>query len=201
MKIQLLFLILTIHHGVTCFQRDYTKRLYYTIKTTDPLPIATSLNARYEGQVGELSQYHWISIPITSSFTHLQKRDLQIQAQLPSRRLYKRLPPPIVENTQEEYKLNNETPPLLLPSLSDPDGFQRIKTLLNISDPGFDQQWHLLNRNEVGHDINVTGVWSQGITGKSVVIAILDDGLDMDHPDLKDNYVSLPQIHRRILAN
>lgn len=36
----------------------------------------------------------------------------------------------------------------------------------------------------------MTGVWGQGITGKNVVVAILDDGLDMDHPDLKDNYAS-----------
>ena len=38
--------------------------------------------------------------------------------------------------------------------------------------------------------MNVTGVWSQGITGKGVVVAILDDGLQMDHPDLKENYVT-----------
>jgi kexin len=33
-------------------------------------------------------------------------------------------------------------------------------------------------------------VWSQGITGKGVVVAILDDGIDFDHNDLKDNYVN-----------
>lgn len=38
--------------------------------------------------------------------------------------------------------------------------------------------------------MNVTGVWSQGITGKNVVVAILDDGLDMNHKDLQANYVS-----------
>jgi kexin len=37
--------------------------------------------------------------------------------------------------------------------------------------------------------VNVTGVWSQGITGKDIVVAILDDGLEMDHEDLKENYV------------
>lgn len=42
---------------------------------------------------------------------------------------------------------------------------------------------------ELGNDLNVTGVWSQGITGKGVAIAILDDGLDMDHKDLLPNYV------------
>ena len=47
-----------------------------------------------------------------------------------------------------------------------------------------------VNQRQKGHDLNVTGVWSQGITGKGVVVAILDDGLDLDHEDLRDNYVS-----------
>lgn len=46
-----------------------------------------------------------------------------------------------------------------------------------------------INREERGHDVNVTGVWGQGITGKGIVVAILDDGLELDHKDLKANYV------------
>lgn len=42
-----------------------------------------------------------------------------------------------------------------------------------------------------GFDMNVAEVWSQGITGKGVVIAILDNGIWTEHPDLKRNYVSL----------
>ena len=39
--------------------------------------------------------------------------------------------------------------------------------------------------------MNVVPVWRSGITGKNVVVAILDDGLERDHPDLIKNYVSL----------
>ena len=38
--------------------------------------------------------------------------------------------------------------------------------------------------------MNVQGAWSQGVTGRGVVVTILDDGLEKDHPDLMDNYVS-----------
>ena len=31
-------------------------------------------------------------------------------------------------------------------------------------------------------------VWKQGITGRDVVVTILDDGIEYTHPDLKDNY-------------
>lgn len=39
-------------------------------------------------------------------------------------------------------------------------------------------------------DMNVIPAWQQGITGKGVVVTILDDGLESDHPDLEANYVS-----------
>jgi subtilisin family serine protease len=38
--------------------------------------------------------------------------------------------------------------------------------------------------------MNVKGAWAKGVTGKDVVITILDDGLERTHDDLKDNYVS-----------
>lgn len=39
--------------------------------------------------------------------------------------------------------------------------------------------------------MNVKQAWQQGYTGKGVVVTILDDGIEKDHPDLKKNYVSL----------
>ncbi|ANB14761.1 kexin KEX2 [Sugiyamaella lignohabitans] len=59
---------------------------------------------------------------------------------------------------------------------------------LQISDPLFPKQWHLINPIQPGHDINVTGVWYQNVTGKGIAVAVVDDGLDMDHPDLQANY-------------
>lgn len=39
--------------------------------------------------------------------------------------------------------------------------------------------------------MNVIPAWREGITGRGVVVTILDDGLETDHPDLVANYVSL----------
>ncbi|KAH3680904.1 hypothetical protein WICMUC_000047 [Wickerhamomyces mucosus] len=62
------------------------------------------------------------------------------------------------------------------------------KEQFEIQDPEFQRQWHLINPSFPGNDINVTGVWSKGITGKNVVAAIIDDGLDYESEDLKDNF-------------
>lgn len=57
-----------------------------------------------------------------------------------------------------------------------------------IHDPLFPKQWHLANDRIQGNDLNLSGVWSQGITGRGVRVALIDDGLDMHSDDLKDNF-------------
>jgi len=38
--------------------------------------------------------------------------------------------------------------------------------------------------------MNVTGLWKEGVTGKGVISALVDDGLDYESDDLKPNFVS-----------
>lgn len=45
-----------------------------------------------------------------------------------------------------------------------------------------------------GLDMNVIPAWKEGVTGKGIVVTILDDGLETDHPDLVDNYVSYAHV-------
>ncbi|XP_053368611.1 furin (paired basic amino acid cleaving enzyme) a [Clarias gariepinus] len=54
------------------------------------------------------------------------------------------------------------------------------------ADPKFEQQWYLFNTNH--RDLNVKEAWKQGVTGKDVVVSILDDGIEKNHPDLERNY-------------
>ncbi|XP_063990950.1 furin-like protease 1 isoform X1 [Diachasmimorpha longicaudata] len=63
-------------------------------------------------------------------------------------------------------------------------GPANMQTVLN--DDRWPQMWYL-NRGH-GLDMNVQGAWAEGITGDGVVVTILDDGLEKDHPDLYKNY-------------
>ncbi|XP_045501156.1 furin-like protease 1 isoform X2 [Colias croceus] len=57
---------------------------------------------------------------------------------------------------------------------------------LMFNDPKWPYMWYL-NRGG-GLDMNVMPAWREGITGRGVVVTILDDGLETDHPDLIANY-------------
>jgi len=58
----------------------------------------------------------------------------------------------------------------------------------NIPDPLYRDQWFLNHGAKDGSDMNVKKAWEQGYTGKGVVVTILDDGIQHNHPDLKLNY-------------
>lgn len=61
------------------------------------------------------------------------------------------------------------------------------------NDPLFEYQWHLLNEGDriggtkKGADVKAVDAWELSL-GDAAVIAIVDDGLEWDHPDLAHNY-------------
>ena len=61
------------------------------------------------------------------------------------------------------------------------------------NDPKFGEQWHLVNTGQTGgtsgEDVNITGAWNS-YKGSGVVIGIVDDGLDWNHPDISTYYDS-----------
>ncbi|KAM4826414.1 furin isoform 2-T7 [Thomomys bottae] len=54
------------------------------------------------------------------------------------------------------------------------------------TDPKFPQQWYLSGVTQ--RDLNVKAAWAQGFTGHGIVVSILDDGIEKNHPDLAGNY-------------
>ncbi|KAL1944799.1 hypothetical protein VTO73DRAFT_3229 [Trametes versicolor] len=59
---------------------------------------------------------------------------------------------------------------------------------LGVHDPEFTRQWHIVNDDFPEHMMNVTPLWDMGITGKGVITALVDDGLDYTSDDLAANF-------------
>ena len=86
--------------------------------------------------------------------------------------------------------LNNvRGPPKEEETTVNPPKLEELKTQWN--DPKWPEMW-FLNRgdddNGNGLDMNVEEAWRQGVSGKGVVVTILDDGVEWSHPDLEKNY-------------
>ncbi|XP_071583769.1 proprotein convertase subtilisin/kexin type 4 [Heliangelus exortis] len=65
---------------------------------------------------------------------------------------------------------------------------RRTKRSISVvpTDPWFHKQWYM--NNDINPDLNILTAWSKGYTGLGVVLTILDDGIEKDHPDLAGNY-------------
>lgn len=181
-------------------KRDFDAHDYYAVHLRSgisPEDVSSHLGLDYAGPLGNLPdhyifqanerahEYDHIKTAITDlkakrrkreigSDLHIldnillaEKQDLQKRFPLVRRSTVPRQEPPVTEAVQKG---------------------RDIADSLGIRDPIYGEQWHLYNPVQIGHDINVTGVWTQGITGKNSTVCIVDDGLDLDSEDLKDNY-------------
>ena len=62
---------------------------------------------------------------------------------------------------------------------------------LKSDDPYLKYQWHLFNNGDfggvIGEDLHLQSTWGQGILGNEITVAVVDDGIDLNHPDLLEN--------------
>ena len=74
---------------------------------------------------------------------------------------------------------------------AEPDFIMQVRKSFTPNDPLFIEQWHLRNTGQLygrpGADAKLTGAWDITRGSSNIVIAIIDDGVQMNHPDLAAN--------------
>jgi len=75
-------------------------------------------------------------------------------------------------------------------------------------DPAFGSAWHITNAGQKngkkGEDLNLLPAWDWGLNGTGQIIAVIDTGVEMTHPDLRNNIrfdLGLDLIGSRISGN
>ena len=192
--------------ATTHCSRNYDTHDYYALHLDRSISVdtlASSLGLEHEGQLGELEDHHIFSVPrreadvVDDAIQELRRRRRKRSASLEPHPLdsilfsqKQKLKPRMEKRWVPSPREARAGPqqPEETPVDSAIEKQQAIARDFDIKDPIFKDQWHLYNPIQLGHDVNVTDVWRQGITGHNATVAIVDDGLDMYSDDLKDNY-------------
>ncbi|XP_022613490.1 proprotein convertase subtilisin/kexin type 5 isoform X1 [Seriola dumerili] len=146
--------------------------------------IAEKYGYRNMGQIGDLKDhYHFfhsrtikrstLSSRGRHSFISMEPKVEWIQQQVVKRRI------------KRDYK---PSPPL---SLSSPAHSSLAQNNIFYNDAKWSSMWYIHCNDDVHNcqsDMNIMGAWKRGYTGKDVVVTILDDGIERNHPDLFQNY-------------
>ena len=184
-----------VHTAHTVIPRqDHERNHYYAMHldtNIDPKDIALSLGIIYEGNIGELEGHHLFSISRVAKDGDLDPVGqylLEWNGKQRVKRDKMEVGKGILYLEKQRTKQHHKRSVIPRQAEDASSLISEIQRDLQISDPLFPVQWHLLNPIQLGHDINVTGVWRNGYFGENVTVAIVDDGLDMDSLDLKDNY-------------
>ncbi|CAB4253840.1 similar to Saccharomyces cerevisiae YNL238W KEX2 Subtilisin-like protease (proprotein convertase) [Maudiozyma barnettii] len=158
-------------------EKDHNSKQYFTIESNLTREELQTLHPSwtFEHDVRGLLNHYVFSSTLhilNKRFDHSDLPGVISFEDLPSQKntLFKRLPVPDVPMDSS-----------MLP-------IKEAEEKLKINDPNFEKQWHLINPAFPGNDINVKQLWYDNITGNGVVAAIVDDGLDYENPDLKDNF-------------
>ncbi|XP_046898451.1 proprotein convertase subtilisin/kexin type 6 [Hypomesus transpacificus] len=65
---------------------------------------------------------------------------------------------------------------------------------IHFNDPKWSNMWYIHctdKNNRCRSEMNILAAWQRGYTGRNVVVTILDDGIERNHPDLAQNYDQL----------
>ncbi|GAU95577.1 hypothetical protein RvY_07175 [Ramazzottius varieornatus] len=141
--------------------------------------VALENGLKFAGQIGSLKDYYLLE------HTSRRKRSTTVQSlSADPDVLWFELQQPLTRTKRDFLNIERRLP-VPRPTISDDAPWR---------DPFYRQEWYLRKGGRGGWDMNVENAWRRGFSGKGVVVSILDDGLQWNHPDISQNYDHLASL-------
>lgn len=180
MRFSVLCALATAAFGSVVPQKDHLAREYFSLELDDQVQVEEVLQKypawRFEHNARGIPGFFVFSEGKTSA--RHKRGDVEALMDPGIRSIHRLIPKQLVKRA----------PIPDAPQDSSVESLKRARAEFDIKDPEFGTQWHLINGAYPGHDVNVTGVWAKNITGRGIVAAVVDDGLDYENPDLTANF-------------
>lgn len=183
----------SINLGSNVSEKEYFEIISNLTKNEDVI-VAPSFDL--DGDRLELSEYFYVCLKQLSDTILLFNKSMETNVRIVAQDQFMEdwFTLAVTENSQ----LNSlETANIFYESglfrYAEPDF--RVEDPLLSNDPKYPQQWGLKNTGQnggiVGMDINVEPAWNYS-TGEGIVVAVIDEGVQLNHPDLQENiyYIS-----------
>ncbi|KAK7693948.1 hypothetical protein QCA50_003522 [Cerrena zonata] len=197
--------------GARPAKRHYTTHDYYVLEHNPNAGASLAETARSLGvevveRAGELHN-HWLVRTAKSPSQDLVGRDSEDRVYRALDEIRRRAESPLESRSEDaslskrvsssvkylsrqelRQRVKRAPPPIPASRPQDSETASAVAQRLSIVDPEFTQQWHLVNDEFPQHMMNVTALWEMGITGKGVISALVDDGLDYNSDDIAANF-------------
>ncbi|XP_061589572.1 LOW QUALITY PROTEIN: proprotein convertase subtilisin/kexin type 5 [Cololabis saira] len=143
------------------------------------------------GQIGSLKSYYRFHHPETANRSSVCSKE--VTAPIAKEAKVEWLLQQVVQIRAKRSSRGGHTYPrgIKAKQLSATQRDSQADQTLHISDLVWDRPWYNHCSDESKHcqsHMNIAGAWRMGYTGKGVVVSVLDDGIEREHPDLKPNY-------------
>jgi len=159
-----------------------------SVSTSRVSNIITGQNHRSEERIGggKMGQIHRLAVPegSESDIVEMYKNMPEVEYAELNQRVKAsggRMPASIPDQQAEAASFSRSSSPSKRPVAAPTPA--PVATSVSVNDPNFSQQWYLT-------DINAPQAWLTTEGSKSIIIAILDTGVDSTHPDLSPNMIA-----------
>ncbi|XP_067430805.1 proprotein convertase subtilisin/kexin type 5 [Thunnus thynnus] len=171
------------------YTNDWAVRISEDLESVDR--IAEKYGFTNMGQIGDLKSYYIFRHHQTAKRSSVSNKEVTVSIAMETKVQW--LQQQVVQRrAKRNYRTSHIYSTDIKPKHTPTATLQSNHTqTMHFNNKMWNSLWHILCSDEskgCQSHMNIAGAWRRGYTGKGVVVSVLDDGIEKEHPDLKPNY-------------